>query len=152
MWVGRLSRLQLDSLWVMGLSNDFRRGGFADVARVIIGCAIFFPLIGKPFSSFAGTSSLPGLGSIPYTSVWTNGSTGGNGFGVWQLSPTNSASGFFYVNSSTNNNNTGGVAWGISATNGVLANATRPFPGALTTSQTLQIDMDNGNIATGGSV
>src|SRR5579871_991994 len=150
MWVGRLSRLQLDSLWVMGLSNDFRRGGFADVARVIIGCAIFFPLIGKPFSSFAGTSSLPGLGSIPYTSVWTNGSTGGNGFGVWQLSPTNSASGFFYFNSSTNNNNggtpgnggndinTGGVAWGISATNGVLANATRPFPGALTTSQTLQ--------------
>jgi hypothetical protein len=36
--------------------------------------------------------------------------------------------------------------------NSVNAQATRPFPGALTTSQTFQIDMDNGNINSGGAV
>ncbi len=141
--------------------KSFRR---ESIFQAAIAWLIFFALIGKPLSSAAGPSSLPGIGSIPYTSVWTNGASGGNGFGAWQLSPTNSASGFFYVNSSTQNDsgntpgngsndiNTAGVAWGISATNSVLANATRPFPSALTTSQSFQIDMDNGNINSGGSV
>ena len=105
------------------------------------------------------------MGSIPYIGIWTNGSTGGSGFGPWQFSPpTNNGNVFYYVQTSTLNDNggspgngsndinNGGLAWGITALNSTLANATRPFPGALTTNQTFQIDMDNGNIAAGGSV
>jgi 1,4-alpha-glucan branching enzyme len=105
------------------------------------------------------------MGSIPYTSLWTNGATGGNGFGAWQLNPTtDNGSVFWYVHSSTQNENgnapgnasndidTAGVAWGVTATNGALASATRPFPSALTVGQTFQIDMDNGYINSGGSV
>jgi len=51
-----------------------------------------------------------------------------------------------------NDINNGGLAWGITALNSTLANAIRPFSSALTTNQTFQIDMDNGNITTGGSV
>jgi 1,4-alpha-glucan branching enzyme len=113
----------------------------------------------------AAPSTQAGLGSIPYNGIWSNGSTAGNGFGVWQLNPpTNGGNAFFYIQSSTLNDSgtaagnggvdidTAGVAWGITAINGVNAQATRSFPGALTTSQMFQIDMDNGNINTGGAV
>jgi 1,4-alpha-glucan branching enzyme len=52
----------------------------------------------------------------------------------------------------SNDINSGGVAWGMTAQNGVVANATRPFPSGLTSGQSFQIDMDNGNIGSGGSV
>src|ERR1017187_4417531 len=136
------------------------------ISRSLIACLFFFVIIGKPLSSFAtGTSSQAGMGSIPYSGIWTNGSTGGSGFGPWQLSPpTNNANVLYYVQTSTLNDsggnpgngsndiNNGGVAWGITALNSTLANATRPFPGALATNQSFQIDMDNGNITAGGSI
>ena len=135
------------------------------ISKSLVGCLLFFAAIGKPLSSPAAPSTQSGLGSIPYTGIWSNGSTGGSGFGAWQLNPiTNNGNAFYYIQSSTVNNNgsttgnggndinTGGVAWGITALNSAVAGATRPFPGALTTAQTFQIDMDNGNIASGGSV
>jgi 1,4-alpha-glucan branching enzyme len=139
---------------------------YGKIPRLLIGCLVFFAVSGKPLSSLAsGTSSQPGMGSIPYVGIWTNGSTAGSGFGPWQLSPpTNNANVFYYVQTSTLNDNggaagnggndinNGGLAWGITALNSTLANAIRPFSSALTTNQTFQIDMDNGNITTGGSV
>ncbi|MGD0058427.1 MAG: LamG-like jellyroll fold domain-containing protein [Verrucomicrobiia bacterium] len=105
------------------------------------------------------------MGSIPYSGIWSNGSQAGSGFGAWQLSPTtNSSTVFFFVGSSTstdngaapgngsNDINTAGVAWGLSASNGALASATRPFPTNLTSGQSFQVDMDNGYINSGGSV
>ena len=102
---------------------------------------------------------------MPYTAIWTNGSSGGSGFAAWQFNPpTNNASVFYYAGTSTLNDsggnpgngsndiNNGVAAWGMTALNSSLANATRPFPSALTNSQTFQIDMDNGNITSGGSV
>ncbi len=141
---------------------NYRRGR---ISRSFV-CLLFFAVIGKPLSSFAtGVSAQPGLGSIPYTGLWTNSSTAGTGFSPWQFSPpTNNGNVFFYIQTSTLNDsggsagnggndiNNGGAAWGMTALNGAIANATRPFPSALTTAQTFQIDMDNGNIATGGSV
>ena len=102
---------------------------------------------------------------MPYTAIWTNGSTGGSGFTAWQFNPpTNNGNVFYYAGTSTLNDNGGNpgngsndinngvAAWGMTALNSGIANATRPFPAALTNSQTFQIDMDNGNIASGGAV
>src|ERR1017187_9688917 len=136
------------------------------ISRLFVVCLFFFVLTGKPLSSLAsGPSAQPGMGSIPYIGIWTNGSTAGSGFGPWQFSPpTNNGNVFYYIQTSTLNDNggspgnggndinSGGLAWGITALNSTLANAIRPFPGALTNSQTFQIDMDNGNITAGGSV
>src|SRR5882724_146839 len=139
---------------------------YGRISRRVVFCLFFFVLLGKPLSSFAtGPSSQAGMGSIPYSGVWTNTSTSGSGFGPWQFSPpTNNGNVSYYIQTSTLNDNggspgnggndinNGGLAWGITALNSTLANATRPFPAALTNSQTFQIDMDNGNIAAGGSV
>jgi 1,4-alpha-glucan branching enzyme len=141
--------------------ND-RRGR---IARSLV-CLLFFAAIGKPLSSLAtGPSAQPGMGSIPYTGIWTNGSAAGSGFGPWQFSPpTNNGNAFYYIQTSTLNDNggsagnggndinNGGTAWGMTALNSAVANATRPFASALTTAQSFQIDMDNGNITSGGSV
>src|SRR5580658_2452779 len=123
-------------------------GHTARVSRTLAAGSIFFALIGKPLSSPAAPSTQVGMGSIPYSGIWSNGSQAGSGFGAWQLSQTtNGPSVFFYVNSSTqtdngsvpgngsNDINTAGVAWGMTAVDGALAWATRPFPSALTSGQ-----------------
>ncbi len=151
---------------VTGLVDAHMNDRSGRISRCFIGCLFFFVIIGKPLSSFAsGVSSQGGLGSMPYSAIWTNGSTGGSGFAGWQFNPpTNNGNVFYYAGTSTLNDNGGNpgnggndinngvAAWGMTALNGAIANAVRPFPGALTTSQTFQIDMDNGNIASGGSV
>jgi 1,4-alpha-glucan branching enzyme len=142
--------------------KSFSRGR---VAQATFAWLIFFALVGKPLSSLAAPSTQAGLGSIPYSGIWSNGSQAGSGFGAWQFSPTtNSANASYFIQSSVMNENGGspgngsndinssGVAWGIIAQNGILANATRPFPTNLTAGQSFQIDMDNGNIISGGSV
>jgi 1,4-alpha-glucan branching enzyme len=143
----------------------YMTGHTARVSQAVVAALVFFALIGKPLSTLAAPSTQVGLGSIPYSGIWSNGSQDGSGFGAWQLSqPTNGPSVFFYVNSSTqtdngsapgngsNDINTAGVAWGMTAFNGALASATRPFPSALTNGQVFQVDMDNGFINTGGAV
>jgi 1,4-alpha-glucan branching enzyme len=145
--------------------QDAMNGRSVRISQALVVGSIFFALIGKPLSSTAAPSTQVGIGSIPYSGVWSNGSQAGTGFGAWQLSQTtNGPSVFFYVNSSTqtdngaapgngsNDINTAGVAWGMTALNGALASATRPFPSPLTNGQSFQIDMDNGFINSGGSV
>src|ERR1043166_4950801 len=143
----------------------FMNGRPARFPHALIVGLLFFAIVSKPLSSRAGISSQSGFGSIPYSGIWSNGSQAGSGFGAWQFNPiTNNGNAFYYIQSSTQNNGGGapgngsnditsaGVAWGLSAMNSVNAQATRPFPSALTTSQTFQIDMDNGNINSGGAV
>jgi len=137
------------------------------ISRLLVACSFFFVLSGKPLSSFAtGPSSQAGMGSIPYSGVWTNTSTPAAVLDRGSFSPpTNNGNAFYYVQTSTLNDNGGSPggngsndintravsAWGMTALNSTLANATRPFPAALTNSQTFQIDMDNGNIAAGAA-
>src|SRR5579871_1015816 len=135
------------------------------VSQSVIGCVIFFAIVGKPLSSSADPSTQSGFGAWPYSGIWSNGQNAGSGFGAWQFNPTtNNGNVFYYIQGATVNDGTttpgnggvdissSGVAWGMTALNSSLAQATRPFPSALTTSQSFQIDIDNGNIATGGSV
>ncbi len=135
------------------------------IPQAALAWLIFFALISKPLSSSAAPSTQSGWGSIPYSGIWSNGSQAGTGFGAWQLNPTtNNANASYFVQSSVMNDNGGspgnggndinssGVAWGMTAQNGVVANATRPFPSGLTSGQSFQIDMDNGNVSSGGSV
>src|SRR5580658_4277197 len=127
------------------MKKCFSRGRCAQVA---IAWVAFFALVGKPLSSPAAPSTQIGFGSIPYSGIWSNGSQAGSGFGTWELSQTTNGNNvFFYVNSSTetdngtapgngsNDINTAGVAWGMTAVDGALAWATRPFPSALTSGQ-----------------
>jgi 1,4-alpha-glucan branching enzyme len=142
--------------------KNFRPGS---VFQAAIAWLIFFAVVGKPLSSIAAPSTQSGWGSIPYSGIWSNGSQAGSGFGAWQFSPTtNNANASYFIQSSvmnenggspgngSNDINSGGVAWGIMAQNGTVANATRSFPSGLTSGQSFQIDMDNGNIISGGSV
>ncbi len=147
----------------MGTLMNYRCG---KISRSFVVYLLFFSVIGKPLSSFAtGVSSQTGMGSMPYVGIWTNTSSAGTGFGPWQFSPTtNNGNVFYYIQTSTLNDsggsagnggtdiNNGGVAWGMTALNSTLASASRPFNSALTTGQTFQVDMDNGNITAGGSV
>ncbi|MGO9525984.1 MAG: LamG-like jellyroll fold domain-containing protein [Verrucomicrobiia bacterium] len=133
--------------------------------QAAIAWLIFFALVGKPLSSLADPSTQVGFGSIPYSGLWTNGSQAGSGFGQWEFSQTTNGNNvFFYVNDSrqtdngsvpgngSNDINTAGVAWGMTAGNGALACATRPFSSSLSSGQVFQIDMDNGYITTNASV
>ena len=162
---GWVAVVPTESVWWQVNLSHFMNGRHGRVPQSFIVGLLFFAAAGKPLSSHAGTSSQSGFGSIPYTGIWSNGSSAGSGFGAWQFNPvTNNGNAFYYIQSSTQNNsggapgngsndiNSAGVAWGLTAMNGVNAQATRPFPGALTTSQTFQIDMDNGNINSGGAV
>jgi hypothetical protein len=92
-----------------------------------------------------------------YTS-WANGNNLGSGFGAWALSGT-ANSGFFLGTSANNgtptsgNINTSGKAWGLFANSGTTASAVRPFTGgSLAAGQQFHIQMDNGNIQSGGTV
>lgn len=94
-------------------------------------------------------------------SSWANGNNQGNGFGAWQLSPDpNTGSAGFFIGDSANNGtptsgniNTSGKAWGLYGNSGNTASAIRPFTGgALAAGQQFLIQMDNGNIQTGGTV
>lgn len=91
-----------------------------------------------------------------YNDGWQTGDGGG-----WQLATSGSGSGGFFVSSSTGNgggdsNNDGdinsysGVAWGMYANSGKMAEATRLFNTPLQVGQTFKIDMDNGYINSAG--
>jgi len=95
--------------------------------------------------------------------IWTNGITGGAGFGPWELTTTGvigSSSNGFFIGSSTNNASglmpgidVGGRSWGMYADSNSFAVAYRAFAGGpLQVGQTFLIDMDNGFIDTNDSV
>ncbi len=88
---------------------------------------------------------------------WTNGSTGGSGFGVWDLTNNNNNgsdtfAGYFLGDSTTGaaDINTGGNSFGIYANPGAaFATATRSFSSALSVNDqftvNLGVNFDNGN-------
>lgn len=114
------------------------------------------PLIATNHVGQSITNSVTATGtSLTYQwnkTVWaTNG---------WTFSTTSGDPGQngFFIGSSANNGtapsgniDSSGVAWGIYANNSNLADAVRPFYGAMATGQTFQIDMDNGFITGGGN-
>ncbi len=107
-------------------------------------------------------------GNSTYSSVWSNGSNGGTGFGAWSLTTTGSSAGFFIGSSTVNDNsnllptgdaadintpdNSSGSAWGMYANSSSLATATRDFTGGdLGVGQSFSLAFDNGNIQSGSS-
>ena len=96
-------------------------------------------------------------------SIYTNGITGGTGFGPWKLTATGvigSSSNGFYIGSSTNNASrslpgidVNNQSWAIYASSNNFAAAYRAFAnGPLPVGGTFQIDLDNGFIDTNSSV
>ena len=95
--------------------------------------------------------------------LWTDGITGGTGFGPWQLTATGviggPSNGFFVGTSTTNaaggepGIDVGGRSWGMYANSNNFATAYRAFAnGPLQVGQMFLIDMDNGFIDTNSSV
>lgn len=121
-------------------------------------------------SNLASDDASDSIYSGPPT-AWTNGMNGGSGFGPWNLNAVGSAG--FFVWSSTENGNGlddgifGGVAndsdidtvswtnvsWGMYATIGSFASASRMFTGStsyLEPGQSFSVNFDNGYIDPGG--
>lgn len=83
--------------------------------------------------------------------AWQLGGSGTRGFFV--ASSTGNASGDSNTDGDINVPRTpNDWAWGLYASGGGLAEAIRPFGGALSTGSVFQVEMDNGNIQTGGAV
>ncbi len=96
--------------------------------------------------------------NTPYVGGWQSGDNGGSNFGAWTLSTTSSNAGHFVGNSANNgsspsgNINTSGLALGMYANSGAVANAIRPFTTALPPGTVFSLKMDNGFINSGGTV
>lgn len=112
-------------------------------------------------SALAASMASDSAASTTYNGGWTNGSTGGYGFGAWTISTPNSPSGSgTFIGSSTNNGSypSGGIdvsgeSWGLYANSANLAQAYRSFQGGnLSSGQTLRLSVDNGWIATSSTV
>lgn len=98
----------------------------------------------------------------PYNNGWQSNDNGGSGFGVWNLSTTNSANAGHFRGSSTGNGdgdsnsngdiNTSSVALGMYANNGATANSIRTFSTAMGVNSVFSLRMDNGYIDNNGSV
>lgn len=95
-------------------------------------------------------------------SSWTNGSTGGTGFGAWVLTPpTSGANAGHFIGSSTANGdgdnngdgdiNTSGKAWCMYGNTGNTASAVRTFPSAMAVNDVFTIGIDNGFIDASGT-
>jgi hypothetical protein len=97
----------------------------------------------------------------PLNYVWRKLGSGWGG-GGWTFTNSGAASSEF-IGSSTDNDsgdtaanggndiNTGGKTWAL-FNNGGVADAKRAIPGGLQIGQTFSIDMDNGNVQTGGTI
>ena len=86
-----------------------------------------------------------------YDGGWTDGQSGGIGWGGgWQLSAGSSA-GHFVAGSATTNLNSGARAWGLWANNGGLSAAVRPLAGQLQVGDVLRVKFENNGIDDGGS-
>lgn len=87
-----------------------------------------------------------------YAGGWTNGSTGGSGFGAWTLSATGSG-GHFHATVAAANMNTGlSNGFGLWANGGGVSTATRTFNTPMGVGGKFNIRFDNNSIQNGSSV
>ncbi len=94
----------------------------------------------------------PGFRDTPDNyAVWTNGSTGGYGFGAWSLTATGNA-GHFLANGEFNLSVGTAKAFGLYASGGGVATATRNFNNSLAAGDTVMLKFDNNWVDPGGQV
>jgi hypothetical protein len=85
--------------------------------------------------------------------AWSNGATGGSGFGAWTLA-TNGSAGLFFGNSSDNTNMSVGSSngFGLWANGGATSTARRDFNTPMAAGDSFNLRFDNNSIANGGEV
>ncbi len=133
-------------------ASEFVSAGRAAGPRleILFALALGALLIAAPVQAASDDAS-----SATYDAGWTNASTGGTGFGPWQLAVGGNG-GHFTASSTGNaggssgNIDTGGRSWGMWSTNGTTE-AVRTFDTALTTGQEFRVSFDNGYIDSGKS-
>lgn len=128
---------------------------------LISGSALTFqeePATISPTSALAAPGVVVTIGGRPgfrdtpddYT-AWTNGSTGGNGFGAWSLTASGNA-GHFLATNETNLTVGSAKGFGLYASGGGVATATRNFNNAMEAGDTFMLKFDNNWIDNGGQV
>lgn len=132
-----------------------------DYSLLVSGSAVVFaesvPSL-EPDSGYAAAgvtlelSGRPGFRDTPdnYT-AWTNGSTGGHGFGAWLLTATGNA-GHFLANGEFNMDVGTTKGFALYASSGGVATATRNFNNALSAGDTVMLKFDNNWVDSGGQV
>ena len=99
-----------------------------------------------------GLDGRPGFRDAPDNyAAWTNGSTGGHGFGAWSLATTGNA-GHFLADGLFNLNVGATKGFGLYANGGGSATATRNFNHALAAGDTVMLKFDNNWIDNGAQV
>ena len=107
-------------------------------------------------SSVAGVaidiSGRPGFRDTPDNyAAWTSGSTGGNGFGVWTLTAAGTA-GHFLADNPANMNVGSTKGFGLYASGGGSATATRDFNNTMEAGDAFMLKFDNNSVDNGGQV
>jgi hypothetical protein len=87
-----------------------------------------------------------------YAGGWTNGSSGGSGFGPWNLSNTANAGFFIAGSAATNMNVNSSTGFGLYADSGGVAQAKRNLPVAMKTGDLFSLRFDNNWVSTGSQV
>ncbi len=97
----------------------------------------------------------PGFRDTPdnYT-AWTSGTTGGNGFGAWTLTASGATAGHFLAEGPdyANMNVGSSKGFGLYASGGGSATATRDFNNTMEAGDTFMLKFDNNSIDNGGQV
>lgn len=88
-----------------------------------------------------------------YSSGWKNGSRGGTGFGAWALQSTGGGATFVKTDKAADSNATTSSlnAWGLLASNGSTALASRDLPVALAPDRELELNLDWDPVVAGRS-
>jgi hypothetical protein len=132
-----------------------------DYSLLVSGSAVVYeePAAGiEPASGYAAAGVVlnvtgrPGFRDTPDNyAAWTSGSTGGYGFGAWSLAATGNA-GHFLADGSFNMNVGTTKGFGLYASGGGVATATRDFNNALAEGDTVMLKFDNNWIDNGAQV
>lgn len=116
-------------------------------------------LLGAGSNNVTFTGSYTGSPTQTFTdspsnyTAWSNGATGGNGFGVWTLTTAGSAGNFYGSTSANTDMNVGSVnGFGLWANPGGTSTARRDFNTPMAAGDSFALRLDNGNIAGGAEV
>jgi hypothetical protein len=103
------------------------------------------------FRGIYATSSNQTLTDIPANySTWSNGATGGTGFGAWSLTTVTTNAGHFLANNPTNMNVGSSTGFGLWANNGGTSTATRNFNTPMAAGDSFALRFDNNWLVDGG--